>query len=159
MPETTPTHGYTEDGTAVHASTKDHYKVETPYQRFNKRIAVGITDRVGTMTGAYCFVLLAFVSLPAVLSAFGPFKHTFPHWMTSVSLIALVAWVAQTFLQLVLLPIIIVGQNVHAEASDARSKMTFENTAMLVNKLDVHTEGGIKDAVDAIIEHIDSKVH
>jgi hypothetical protein len=36
--------------------------------------------------------------------------------------IVIVAWVAQTFLQLVLLPIIIVGQNVIQVANDARAE-------------------------------------
>ena len=154
-----PTHGYTSTGIPVHANTKDHYKTDTKYQKFNKKIAVAITDNVGTMTSAYIFMALSLLSLPAVLSQFGTFKGVFPHWMTSASLIAFVAWIAQTFLQLVLLPIIIVGQNVHGEASDARATLTFENTATLVDKLDVNTEGGIRDAVKVITDHIDAKVH
>jgi hypothetical protein len=35
-----------------------------------------------------------------------------------------VAWVAQTFLQLVLLPVIIVGQNLQAQAADTRAEDT-----------------------------------
>ena len=57
---------------------------------------------------AYVFALIAFISLPAAISTHDP--------------IIMVAWVAQTFLQLVLLPIIIVGQNVQAAASDARAE-------------------------------------
>jgi hypothetical protein len=45
-----------------------------------------------------------------------------PAAVASRSPIVIVAWVAQTFLQLVLLPIIIVGQNVQATASDARAE-------------------------------------
>ena len=149
-----PTYGYTNSGAPVHLKTTDHHPTDTPYQRFNKKLAVFITKNVGTMTSAYCFMMLALLSVPAVLAGFHAFKHTFPTWITSASVIALIAWIAQTFLQLVLLPVIIVGQNVQAEAADARSTKTFEDVEIVVDKLDIRTEGGIKDAVDAIVAAI-----
>ena len=76
--------------------------------RFNTRLAVLITKSVGSMWCAYVFVGLALISLPAALSTRDP--------------LIIVAWIAQTFLQLVLLPIIIVGQNVQAAADDARAE-------------------------------------
>ena len=76
--------------------------------RINTRLAVVITKVVGSMWCAYLFALLALISLPAAISTHDP--------------IIIVAWTAQTFLQLVLLPIIIVGQNVLAAASDARAE-------------------------------------
>ena len=76
--------------------------------RINTHLAVGITKIVGSMWCAYLFALLALISLPAAIRSNDP--------------IIIVAWVAQTFLQLVLLPIIIVGQNVQAAASDARAE-------------------------------------
>ena len=57
---------------------------------------------------AYVFALLAMISLPSAIRSHDP--------------IVIVSWIAQTFLQLVLLPIIIVGQNVQAAASDARAE-------------------------------------
>ena len=75
--------------------------------KINTRIAVFITKVVGSMWCAYIFALLAIVSFPAAIASHDP--------------IIIVAWIAQTFLQLVLLPIIIVGQNVQAEASDERA--------------------------------------
>lgn len=75
--------------------------------RFNSFIAVRITTVVGSMWCAYFFALLTLISLPAAIKTHDP--------------IIIVAWIAQTFLQLVLLPIIIVGQNVQAAASDARA--------------------------------------
>ena len=78
--------------------------------RINTRLAVGITKIVGSMWCAYVFALLALVSLPAAIH--------------SHDRIIIVAWIAQTFLQLVLLPIIIVGQNVLAAAADKRSEAT-----------------------------------
>jgi hypothetical protein len=76
--------------------------------RINTRLALSITKMVGSMWCAYLFALLAIISLPAAISSHSP--------------IIIVAWIAQTFLQLVLLPIIIVGQNVQAAASDARAE-------------------------------------
>ena len=154
---TEPTHGYTSTGNAVHANTVDHHPVNTNYQRFNKTLAVFITKNEGTMTSAYCFMGLALLSLPAVLAGFHVFHHTFPTWITSVSVIAMIAWIAQTFLQLVLLPVIIVGQNVQAEAADARSTKTFEDVEIVVDRLDIRTEGGLKDAVDVIVSALREK--
>ena len=77
------------------------------FGRINTRLAVAITKIVGSMWCAYVFGLLALISLPAAIRSHDP--------------IIIVAWIAQTFLQLVLLPIIIVGQNVQAAASDARA--------------------------------------
>ena len=57
---------------------------------------------------AYVFALLALISLPSAIA--------------SGNSIIIIGWIAQTFLQLVLLPIIIVGQNVQAAASDARAE-------------------------------------
>ena len=78
---------------------------------FNARAAVRITGLVGSMWTAYAFALLAVISFPAALA--------------SGDKIIIVAWVAQTFLQLVLLPIIIVGQNVQAAAADKRAEATY----------------------------------
>jgi hypothetical protein len=76
--------------------------------RFNSALAVVVTKAVGTMWAAYIFVLIAVVSLPAAIA--------------SHNTIVIVAWIAQTFLQLVLLPIIIVGQNVISASQDARAE-------------------------------------
>ena len=75
---------------------------------FNNMVAVKITAIVGSMWCAYIFALLTLISLPAAINTHDP--------------IIIVAWIAQTFLQLVLLPIIIVGQNVQAAASDERAQ-------------------------------------
>ena len=40
----------------------------------------------------------------------------------------MVAWVAQSFLQFVLLSVIMVGHSVQSTASDARAVKTFEDT-------------------------------
>jgi hypothetical protein len=88
--------------------------------RCNTRIAVLITKSVGSMWCAYLFALITLVSLPAAIASRDP--------------IIVVAWIAQTFLQLVLLPIILVGQNVLAAVSDARAESDHE-TLMAIHTL------------------------
>jgi len=83
--------------------------------RFNRWLGAKITDLVGTMWCAYLFAAIALISLPAAIS--------------SHSLIIIVAWVAQTFLQLVLLSIIMVGQSVSSEA--VAQKIAETHTASL----------------------------
>lgn len=143
-----PRHGFTKRGDAVHARTIDHLKGDTTYARFGKWLAVKITTGVGSMTCAYLFGLIALVSLPAILAQAG--WVTFPKWMIAPGLILIVAWIAQTFLQLVLLSIIIVGQNISAAASDARAAKTFEDAEAIKTALDLEIEGGLTDVLNAI---------
>jgi len=89
----------------------DQYDRATAFGRFNTWLALKVTAVVGTMICAYLFTALALVSLPSALK--------------SGALIIIIAWIAQTFLQLVLLPVIIVGQNVQAAAADKRAEQTF----------------------------------
>ena len=147
---TRPTHGWTKLGQAVHAHTFDHLPTNNGYARFNKWLAVKVTSGVGSMTCAYLFSVLAIISLPAILSQFQAFHSTFPSWLVKASLIALVSWIAQTYIQLVLLSVIIVGQNIQSAASDARAAKTFEDTELVVDRLDEHTAGGIKTILDRL---------
>jgi hypothetical protein len=91
-----------------------------PIGRFNAKFGLKITLIVGTMWTAYIFTLLALVSAPAAFH--------------SGDRIIIVAWIAQTFLQLVLLPIIIVGQNVQATAADARSLATYNDASAVLEE-------------------------
>lgn len=86
----------------------------------NNRIGLWITRRVGTMWAAYAFFALSLVSLPAALA--------------SGNTLVIVAWIAQTFLQLVLLPIIIVGQNMQAAASDRRAIATYDDAGAILDE-------------------------
>ena len=87
---------------------------------FNGKIGLFITGAVGTMWAAYLFTLLALVSLPSAIQ--------------SHDKIIIVAWVAQTFLQLVLLPVIIVGQNVQARAADKRAQQTYSDAEAILHE-------------------------
>jgi hypothetical protein len=111
-----------------------------PIGRFNARVGLKITLIVGTMWSAYIFTLLALVSAPAAFH--------------SGDRIIIVAWIAQTFLQLVLLPIIIVGQNVQAAAADARSLATYNDASAVLEEakqIQVHLKVQ-DDAIRQILE-------
>jgi hypothetical protein len=103
---------------------------------FNAKFAILITRGVGTMACAYLFAVIAFISLPSALN--------------SGQLIVIISWIAQTFLQLVLLSIIMVGQNVQSIASDSRSQRTYEDAVTILDRLDERTEGGIKTILDRL---------
>ena len=82
------------------------------------RAGGSITWVVGTMYVAILFAAIAFISLPAAIHTGDP--------------IVIVGWIAQTFFQLVLLPVIIVGQNLQGKASEARSIRTLEDVEKLL---------------------------
>ncbi len=106
----------------------------------NARLGLKITVAVGSMWAAYAFTALALISLPSALR--------------SGSLIVVISWIAQTFLQLVLLPIIIVGQNIQGAASDKRAQATFDDTEALMHiNLQIQAHMQAQDA--AIISILD----
>lgn len=88
---------------------------------FNSWLAVKITNTVGTMWCAYVFAIIALISLPDAIKA-----------GTS----ALIAWIAQTFLQLVLLSIIMVGQKVASAKSDQQLEQTYMDAEALLQITD-----------------------
>jgi hypothetical protein len=159
-PTNQPTHGWTKIGghlRPVHARVLDHMPTDSAYQRFNKKVALALTKYIGTMTCFWVFCLLALCSLPAVLSGFHVFQSAFPAVLIKASIIALVAWVAQTFLQLVLLPSLMVGQNLQNEAADVRAAKTFEDVETIIHALDLKEQGGITDLRNDLHAYIDSK--
>lgn len=109
-------------------------KKESPVARFNTTLAVKITDSVGSMWSAYIFALLSLMSLPAILVLVSPgLKSFFPSWIIATSLITLIAWISQNFLQLVLLPVIMVGQNVIQDHQDAKVEADHQTLTYLAN--------------------------
>jgi len=98
---------------------KDFLKrYRTGPEGFNNWLAVKITSIVGTMWCAYAFAALALISLPEAMKS-----------GTST----LIAWIAQTFLQLVLLSIIMVGQKVAAAKSDQQLEQTYQDAEALLH--------------------------
>lgn len=97
----------------------DQHATGNPITRFNARLAIVVTKVVGSMWCAYAFAIMDFFSLPAAIRG---------------GTAALIAWIAQTFLQLVLLSIIMVGQDVQAKAADARAQQTFLDTEAILHE-------------------------
>jgi len=98
--------------------------IAAEHKGFNGWLAVTITNSVATMWCAYAFAILALISLPDAIKT---------------GTAALIAWIAQTFLQLVLLSIIMVGQKVAAAASDKQALQTYQDAeALLEISNDMH---------------------
>jgi uncharacterized membrane protein len=95
-----------------------------------ERIAKKITDIVGSMWCAYVFAGIALISLPDAI-----------HGGTAT----MISWIAQTFLQLVLLSIIMVGQKVESKHSEMRADSHYE--------VSVKTE----EEIDVIIKHLENQ--
>ncbi|HEY5435248.1 MAG TPA: hypothetical protein VIK13_08440 [Candidatus Limnocylindrales bacterium] len=87
-------------------------KVADGHVGFNGRIAMTLTTVVGTMWCAYAFAALALIVLPEALGG---------------GLLPLIQWVSQTFIQLVMLSVIMVGQNILGKAQDKRAEMTYQD--------------------------------
>ena len=92
---------------------------KNPFVRFNARFGLKITLVVGTMWAAYVFSLLALLALPSAIS-----QGTY----------YVIVWLSSSFLQLVLLPIIIVGQNIQAAAADKRSEDTYKDAEAVLKE-------------------------
>jgi hypothetical protein len=108
----------------------------------NGRIALAVTAIVGTMWAAYIFAVIAVVSLPSAI--------------TSKNLTVIIAWVSSNFLQLVLLPVIIVGQNLQGRASDKRAIQTYNDAEAILSEclqLQAHLQ-----AQDKILDDLVSKL-
>jgi hypothetical protein len=136
---------------AVRFSPREMKKAVGEVEGFNAKFAVIITSGVGTMACAYLFAVIALISLPAILIQANVLKKSdVPVFFTKPGLILIVSWVAQTFLQLVLLSIILVGQRVQSAASDARALKEYEDTEVILDRLDTKTQGGLTDVLNAI---------
>lgn len=102
------------------------HQTEMAMAGFNQRVAVALTRAVGTMPCAYIFVCLAIAGFPGL----------------HASLPVYVQWFSQTFLQLVFLPILSVGQTVlskhqelMAEEQYKFAKGAYDDTEQLVAHL------------------------
>jgi uncharacterized membrane protein len=92
------------------------HEAELAASGFNTRVAVALTRGVGTMWTAYVFTVLAVIGLFGLLGWLNPFTFL------------LATWVSQQFLQLVLLPVIMVGQNVLGRKSELQADEQFNTT-------------------------------
>ncbi len=122
---------------ALHPSPSVLREAMGEAEGFNAKLAVLITRLVGTMWCAYLFTVIALIGLPPALKPGGE---------------GIVSWIAQTFLQLVLLSVIMVGQNVQSLAADARAENTFKDAETILDRLDIRTQGGLKAILDRLDE-------
>ncbi len=109
------------------------------------KVAIFITKIVGTMWCAIIFTILALISLPSAI-----------HGGTATT----ISWIAQTFLQLVLLSIIMVGQNLQSRHSELRADADYETNIeakkdieILMKRLDLIES----DKLDKILKILEMK--
>ena len=113
----------------------------TAVTRFNTKVALLVTRAVGSMWCAYVFAAFDLISLPDAIRS---------------GTAAIVSWVAQTFLQLVLLSVIMVGQNVQAAAADKRAEATFNDASATLHEV-AHVQGHLA-AQDVLLTRIAEKI-
>lgn len=109
---------------------------------FNGRIALFITAVVGTMWCAYAFAVLALVVLPQAVA----------------SPLLLVQWISQTFIQLVMLSILMVGQNIQGRAADQRAADTYADAEAILHEclqLQAHLQAQDK-VLDDLVQRLQS---
>lgn len=106
-----------------------------------------ITVRVGTMWTALIFACLSLVSLPAVIRSGDP--------------VLIVAWITQTFLQLVLLPVIMVGQAVQGRKTEQTIVDTHDLVVAEVQALQqlVAEHRAETLAIGGKVDEVHAKVH
>jgi predicted DNA repair protein MutK len=107
----------------------------------NGRVALILTTTVGTMWCAYAFGVLALVALPQALGG---------------GLLPLIQWVSQTFIQLVMLSVIMVGQNILSRAADKRADMTYKDadaTLHEAEQIQAHLKAQ-DEALNALLDKI-----
>ena len=89
---------------------------------FNDKFAVWIATHVGSMYCFYLFNVIAFLSAKAAFET-----H---------NLVPIVNWISSNWIQLVLLPAIMVAQNVAQKATDAKSDADHVTLTYLANLQD-----------------------
>jgi hypothetical protein len=112
------------------------------HEGVNGRIALTLTNVVGTMWCAYAFACLALLVLPQAVGG---------------GLLALVQWISQTFIQLVMLSVIMVGQNILGRAADKRATMTYKDadaTFHEVGQVQDHLQMQ-DDAINALLAKVE----
>jgi hypothetical protein len=108
----------------------------------NGKIALALTTAVGTMWCAYAFALLALLVLPEAMAG---------------GLLAFVQWVSQTFIQLVMLSVIMVGQNVLGRAADKRAVMTYQDAEATLHEAEqIQAHLRLQDeAINAMLDKVE----
>ena len=130
-----------------HPRIAAHRKIRPPtiadqHVGVNGKIALILTMAVGSMWCAYAFALLALTVLPEAIAG---------------GLLPFVQWVSQTFIQLVMLSVIMVGQNVLGRASDKRAAMTYNDadaTFHEAEQIQAHLQAQ-DDVLNALLDRVE----
>lgn len=141
----------------AHAARLDRSEIKaaaSTVKGFNAKTAVIVPQVLGSMPFFWLCCVLALCSFPAVIVAFNNevLSHALPlTWVptiiTKASLIALIAWLAQTFIQLVALPVLQVNGN-------ATQRQLEGHVEVVLDRLDVETAGGLQvvnEKLDALL--------
>jgi hypothetical protein len=118
-------------------------KVADEHVGGNGRIALVLTSAVGTMWCAYLFAIIALLVLPEAIQG---------------GLLTSIQWLSQTFIQLVMLSVIMVGQNILGRAQDRRAEMTYKDadaTFHEAEQIQLHLAAQ-DDAINALLEKVES---
>ena len=106
---------------------------------FNGRFALLLTTTVGTMWCAYAFALLALLVVPQAVNG---------------GLLTSIQWLSQTFIQLVMLSVIMVGQNILSRAADKRADMTYRDAEAILHEAQ-QVQAHLKVQDDALNQLLD----
>lgn len=108
------------------------------------KIAIFITKIVGTMWCAIAFTLIALMGLPGAIAS-GKYE--------------IITWVTQTFLQLVLFSVIMVGQNLQNRHAQKRADINYDvsiKAELEVETILEHLENQ-NQTLDAILKKLENK--
>jgi len=113
------------------------------FTRMNARFGLKVTLVVGTMWCAYVFTIIALFALPSAI-------HQGTYYV--------VVWLSSSFLQLVLLPVIIVGQNIQARAADKRSEETYKDAEAVLRESEEIQKHLLAqdDAITSILDRLEA---
>ena len=131
----------------MHPHIEEHKKAGPPKRKdvstgINGRIALVLTSAVGTMWCAYIFALLALMVAPQAIKG---------------GLLTFVQWVSQTFIQLVMLSVIMVGQSILGKAADKRAEMTYKDADAAFHEaqqIQAHLKAQ-DEAIDTVLERLE----
>jgi hypothetical protein len=127
---------------------------------FNAKTAIIVPEVLGSMPFFWLANVLALISLPAVTTAVDTelklgigLASFFPSFLIKASVIALVAWIAQTYIQLVALPVLQVSNNAQMAQQEAHTGAILRGVERAEDLLDLETAGGLR----ALQDHIDAR--
>lgn len=145
------------------ACWQESKKLAAETKGINAKTAIIVPAILGSMPFFWCCVVLACVSLPAIgvglelglqqskVDVHLGLATFFPAWLIQASVIAAVAWIAQTFIQLVALPVLQVSNNAQMGQQEAHTAEILQKISDADDRLNLETEGGLKQARDEII--------